>query len=398
MIMTREDELFSQFVSNDQLSQGTRQAQSSSSHEDADEDFLLALRLSQEEEQRERNRGDAVPDEDMDSLLLAIRLSEEDSHGAERVTQAEGPQVPAQRGHQHHRTAYTAGDYARYSFANFCRTQSQPITALVNDPLAAAIREEFLERRSREAPHGSRSNSSTPTFASAIAVAAAAAQAPEATQRDQRIDNHRLAAAQVPETTQADQRRQRRRQNDLEQRHRRLQLRADFVLASQISQQDAAEAQRLRHEQDLQQEGIVRRLQPPLQNPVQVRQNPFQVRRPTAEQARHQTRLEQEQHRHEQTRWASQQRARWASQQQARRARQQTSPASTGAPASASSIAAADGEDLGDCPICLEPLNHAETGANAPRLLGCGHGFHRFCIDRWLESRPSCPLCRTQNP
>uniref|UniRef100_A0A7S3YEZ9 RING-type domain-containing protein n=1 Tax=Lotharella globosa TaxID=91324 RepID=A0A7S3YEZ9_9EUKA len=44
-----------------------------------------------------------------------------------------------------------------------------------------------------------------------------------------------------------------------------------------------------------------------------------------------------------------------------------------------------------DCPICLETLQ-----PNMPNcvVLRCSHGFHRPCLDRWLEKRRICPYCR----
>ncbi|KAG6494997.1 E3 ubiquitin-protein ligase ATL4-like [Zingiber officinale] len=45
-----------------------------------------------------------------------------------------------------------------------------------------------------------------------------------------------------------------------------------------------------------------------------------------------------------------------------------------------------------DCAVCLSPFRpHDEL-----RLLpACRHAFHSQCVDPWLRSAPSCPLCRT---
>ncbi|KAG1354330.1 E3 ubiquitin-protein ligase ATL4 [Cocos nucifera] len=45
-----------------------------------------------------------------------------------------------------------------------------------------------------------------------------------------------------------------------------------------------------------------------------------------------------------------------------------------------------------DCAVCLSPFHpHDEL-----RLLpACRHAFHSPCIDTWLRSTPSCPLCRS---
>jgi len=404
-----EGELFSQFVTNGQLPQLEHQRQIASS-EEVDEDFLLALRLSQEQGQREHNRGDAVPDEDMDSLLLAIRLSEEeDGRTAQNVTPAGGSiqsgavstQSAAQHGQQNR------SDYARYSFATFSRTQSQPIHALMNDPLAIAIREEFLERRSRrigERPgqqelHGNR-NSSTSSS----------------------TPGNRSSSSGTATN----------RANQNEQRRRSLQQRADFLLATEISNSEQVQElrsqtgrralQQLADTDELasetsnielseqrvrrallqarqqatrtfishQQHDVQQSLRSPGRRPPgrlqtwtsaqqninriterapsgRVRQNPFQVQTPTPEQTRHLAQLQSAEQ--------QQQRSRWASQQE-----------------SAVQAAVANGDSPGDCPICLEPLE------GQPQLLQCGHAFHSFCISRWLEARPQCPLCRHQNP
>lgn len=43
--------------------------------------------------------------------------------------------------------------------------------------------------------------------------------------------------------------------------------------------------------------------------------------------------------------------------------------------------------DPDDCPICMEKLNYKTH-------LQCGHCFHDDCIDTWLSSHNTCPLCR----
>ena len=43
-----------------------------------------------------------------------------------------------------------------------------------------------------------------------------------------------------------------------------------------------------------------------------------------------------------------------------------------------------------ECTICL--LDYTEK---TKKVTECCHTFHRECLDRWLETKPSCPLCRT---
>ncbi|CAM0882988.1 unnamed protein product [Alopecurus aequalis] len=51
------------------------------------------------------------------------------------------------------------------------------------------------------------------------------------------------------------------------------------------------------------------------------------------------------------------------------------------------------GEDVDEaqCSICLGEFAEGEQVKALPR---CGHCFHPECVDAWLRSRPSCPLCR----
>jgi len=44
-----------------------------------------------------------------------------------------------------------------------------------------------------------------------------------------------------------------------------------------------------------------------------------------------------------------------------------------------------------ECPICITEL---QDGDKVRRLPGCGHHFHRSCIDLWLLRRADCPLCK----
>jgi hypothetical protein len=42
-----------------------------------------------------------------------------------------------------------------------------------------------------------------------------------------------------------------------------------------------------------------------------------------------------------------------------------------------------------NCVICYENFNVGEKF----KLLQCGHKFHSECIDDWLSTKNSCPLC-----
>ncbi|KAL6876359.1 hypothetical protein ACP4OV_012931 [Aristida adscensionis] len=52
--------------------------------------------------------------------------------------------------------------------------------------------------------------------------------------------------------------------------------------------------------------------------------------------------------------------------------------------------AAANGGEA-QCAVCLEALRGGEA---ARRLPACAHAFHVGCIDMWLDSHATCPVCR----
>ncbi|XAR69299.1 hypothetical protein NMG60_11000833 [Bertholletia excelsa] len=44
-----------------------------------------------------------------------------------------------------------------------------------------------------------------------------------------------------------------------------------------------------------------------------------------------------------------------------------------------------------ECVVCLSTFEQSEVLRLLPK---CGHAFHMSCIDKWLQSHSSCPLCR----
>lgn len=48
-------------------------------------------------------------------------------------------------------------------------------------------------------------------------------------------------------------------------------------------------------------------------------------------------------------------------------------------------------DDCAECSICLNDVNDGDI---VRRLPGCGHTFHKSCIDLWVLRHASCPLCK----
>lgn len=46
-----------------------------------------------------------------------------------------------------------------------------------------------------------------------------------------------------------------------------------------------------------------------------------------------------------------------------------------------------------ECAVCLSMLEEEEMARLLPN---CKHTFHAECIDKWLSSQSTCPICRTE--
>lgn len=55
-------------------------------------------------------------------------------------------------------------------------------------------------------------------------------------------------------------------------------------------------------------------------------------------------------------------------------------------------------EFTNSCGICFDTLNKSQWQAHSEKKLPCGHAFGKSCIERWIEKRPNCPLCRANMP
>ena len=46
-----------------------------------------------------------------------------------------------------------------------------------------------------------------------------------------------------------------------------------------------------------------------------------------------------------------------------------------------------------ECAVCLAFLEEKDT---ARMLLNCKHVFHMACVDTWLATHSTCPICRSE--
>jgi len=46
-----------------------------------------------------------------------------------------------------------------------------------------------------------------------------------------------------------------------------------------------------------------------------------------------------------------------------------------------------------ECSICLNDIHDGDSKRSLP---GCGHSFHKACIDLWVLRRAECPLCKCE--
>nr|CAB3265651.1 RING finger protein 24 [Phallusia mammillata] len=46
------------------------------------------------------------------------------------------------------------------------------------------------------------------------------------------------------------------------------------------------------------------------------------------------------------------------------------------------------------CPVCLEDFKNKDVLA----ICACHHVFHKKCLSKWLDLRPTCPMCMSHIP
>ncbi|KAA1083584.1 hypothetical protein PGTUg99_036471 [Puccinia graminis f. sp. tritici] len=48
------------------------------------------------------------------------------------------------------------------------------------------------------------------------------------------------------------------------------------------------------------------------------------------------------------------------------------------------------------CSVCLDDLHDNKEKGPIGTLEPCGHSFHRACADNWLQTKGTCPYCRSE--
>ncbi|KAL3744098.1 hypothetical protein ACJRO7_013366 [Eucalyptus globulus] len=49
-------------------------------------------------------------------------------------------------------------------------------------------------------------------------------------------------------------------------------------------------------------------------------------------------------------------------------------------------------QGFSDCAVCLDEFSQGQW---CRKLVGCGHVFHKSCVDTWLVKVAACPVCRS---
>ncbi|XP_062179003.1 probable E3 ubiquitin-protein ligase ATL44 [Phragmites australis] len=57
-----------------------------------------------------------------------------------------------------------------------------------------------------------------------------------------------------------------------------------------------------------------------------------------------------------------------------------------------------EGEPRQSCVLCAVCLEDVRAGEMVRQLPACRHMFHADCVDAWLRSHRTCPLCRCELP
>lgn len=56
-----------------------------------------------------------------------------------------------------------------------------------------------------------------------------------------------------------------------------------------------------------------------------------------------------------------------------------------------SKLSRSDAEKGNECAICLDPL---KLNDQIKIIRNCRHIYHAYCINQWIVTNASCPLCR----
>jgi hypothetical protein len=381
------------------------------------DDFQLALQLQADEEAQVS--GNSAARGALSSGELAGRTSLEDDYRLALQIQArldadrevgipDGPMdVPASTGPEQPQPqrmdmnstesgpSLSRGDFAQYSFTSFIRAERRLLQGsnLACDPLAIAIRQEFLERR-RPNNAASRTSMNVSSCADRIVAQRLASServnesAARKTRRQQECRDWQFAESLV----------------DMEEQRmilgRHNTVREMAALREDLASTLAAERARSVELSD-QRQNWTNRSQTLRQAQQRVETMPWRRRMhqelDQAAAARHQVshhlaedarldRILEDARRTQPTSLTHAARSILASSASA--------PLFSIAKVSQSCHITSD-----TCSICMESLASSVSSSEEEAYeLPCKHQFHHFCIISWLAARPTCPLCRADVP